>query len=81
MPVTLTVKNIPDALYARLKAEAEAHRRSMNSEVIVRLESALLPRRVSAAERLARIDALRGSLGPAVFDPDEIDRLRRADRP
>ena len=35
---TLTLKNIPDDLHARLKASAEANRRSLNSEVLVRLE-------------------------------------------
>jgi len=32
MPTTLTLKNIPDFVYDRLKLSAEAHRRSMNSE-------------------------------------------------
>ena len=47
MPTTLTLKNIPDEVYARLKAAAEAHRRSLNSEAIVCLESVLLPERLS----------------------------------
>lgn len=43
MPTTLTLKNIPDEVYARLKLSAETHRRSMNSEAIFCLEAALLP--------------------------------------
>ena len=35
---TLTLKNIPDALHARLKASAERNRRSLNSEVLIRLQ-------------------------------------------
>jgi plasmid stability protein len=35
---TLTLKNIPDDLHARLKANAEHNRRSLNSEILVRLE-------------------------------------------
>ena len=35
---TLTLKNIPDALHAQLKASAERNRRSLNSEILVRLE-------------------------------------------
>ena len=35
---TLTLKNIPDELHARLKASAEHNRRSLNSEILVRLE-------------------------------------------
>ncbi len=30
MPMTLTLKSIPDAVYARLKAAAEVHRRSLS---------------------------------------------------
>ena len=35
---TLTLKNIPDGLHARLKASAERNRRSLNSEILFRLE-------------------------------------------
>ncbi len=35
---TLTLKNIPDDLHARLKASAERNRRSLNSEILFRLE-------------------------------------------
>ena len=55
MPTSLTLKNIPDALYERLKAAAELHRRSLNSEAIVCLESVLLPNRVAPSDRVALI--------------------------
>ena len=35
---TLTIKNLPDEIYAALKQTAKKHRRSINSEAIVRLE-------------------------------------------
>ena len=41
LPTTLTLKNIPDELYERLKSAAELNRRSLNSEAIVCLESGL----------------------------------------
>jgi len=42
MPTTLTLKNIPDELYGRLKQAAEVHHRSLNSEVIaIRWNSAI----------------------------------------
>ena len=40
----LTIRNVPDDLYARLKAQAEASRRSINSEAIECLRFALAPR-------------------------------------
>jgi plasmid stability protein len=80
MPTTLTLKNIPDAVYARLKASAELHRRSMNSEAIVCLEAVLVPTRVAPAERLARARELRAALKPAKFLPRDIDALKREGR-
>jgi hypothetical protein len=37
--LTLTLKNIPQDLHAMLKKSAERNRRSLNSEILVRLES------------------------------------------
>ena len=81
MPTTLTLKNIPDAVYQRLKAAAEAHRRSLNSEAIVCLESVLLPERVEPGERLARARALRAGLTGGGFNAEEIDAFKRTGRP
>ena len=38
---TLTIKNLPDTLYKRLKAKAAEHRRSINSEAILAVERAV----------------------------------------
>jgi plasmid stability protein len=81
MPTTLTLKNIPDEVYERLKASAEAHRRSLNSEAIVCLESVLLPGRIEPGERLARARALRATLGRTKFKARDIDALKREGRP
>jgi plasmid stability protein len=81
MPATLTLKGIPDDVYQRLKACAEAHRRSLNSEAIVCLETVLLPGKMPAAERLARARALRASLPQGKFTAQDIDALKREGRP
>ena len=81
MPTTLTLKNFPDEVYERLKASAASHRRSLNSEAIVCLESVLLPGRVSPSERLARARALRAALPKAGFDIRDIDVFRGEGRP
>jgi len=39
--VTITVKNIPEGLYERIKQSAEDNHRSINSEVIACLEQLL----------------------------------------
>ena len=81
MPTTLTLKNIPDEVYQRLKASAELHRRSLNSEAIVCLESVLLPGRIDPGERLARARALRAALRIAGSEAREIDAMKREGRP
>ena len=81
MPTTLTLKNIPDFVYERLKLSAEAHRRSMNSEAIVCLEAVLLPAMVTPAERLARARELRAALPKGQFKIQDIDELKRVGRP
>ena len=62
MATTLTLKNIPDEVYNRVKAAAETDRRSLNSEAIVCLESVLLPGRMGPRERIIRARALRAAL-------------------
>lgn len=81
MATTLTLKNIPDEVYRRLKASAETHRRSLNSEAIVCLESVLLPGTVAPAERLARARAMRAALPKSKFKARDIDALKREGRP
>lgn len=80
MATTLTLKNIPDNVYQRLKVSAEVHRRSLNSEAIVCLESVLLPMKTTPAERLTRARDLRAALSPAKFRAREIDTFKRQGR-
>ena len=81
MPTTLTLKNIPDAVYDRLKLAAQMHRRSMNSEAIVCLESALMPIKMMPAERISRARELRSALPAGNFLAVDIDSLKREERP
>ena len=80
MATTLTLKNIPEAVYQRLKRSADAHRRSLNSEAIVCLETVLLPSKVDPKERLARARALRTELSPRRFHARDIDDLKKQGR-
>lgn len=80
MPTTLTLKNIPDAVYERLKSAAEMHRRSLNSEAIVCLESVLLPTKLAPIERLARARELRAALARQTFLTEDIDLAKREGR-
>lgn len=81
MPTTVTLKNIPDEVYKRLRASAKLHRRSLNGEAIVCLESVLIPGKIRPSERLARARELRAGLGPRRFPAREIEGLKAAGRP
>ena len=80
MPTNLTLKNIPDEVYEKLKASADQHRRSLNSEAIICLESVLLPGRILTSERINRARAFRNALPAGRFDSKGIDAHKRAGR-
>jgi plasmid stability protein len=80
MPTTLTLKNIPDEIYTRLKDLAAIHRRSLNSEAINCLESVLVHNKISPAERLERARDLRSGLRKTAFRIADLDKLKRPGR-
>lgn len=57
----LTIKNLPDPLYARLKARAASNNRSLNREAITCLEQALAD--AVPPNPVQLLDALRASRG------------------
>ena len=78
---TLTIKSIPDELYALLKRRAGEHRRSINSEVIVCLERTLRSRRLDPEAILARADAVRERLRMPAWTAEALREARSAGRP
>jgi antitoxin FitA len=77
----VTLKNIPDELYERLKESATDHRRSLNSEIIVRLEQALLSARIDPDAFLARADARRKRLALPPMTERHLKATKTAGRP
>lgn len=55
---SLTIKGIPDEVLRRLRASAEEHRRSLNSEVIYRLERSIGSEPIDPDAFIARIRRL-----------------------
>ena len=78
---TITVKNIPDELYARLKAVAESNRRSINGEIIRRIERSLTPRRAPTEQLVARIRRLHESFDGRTLTVEQIEDARHEGRP
>ena len=76
MAVNFTIKNIPPKLYEKLKENAAAHRRSVNSEVIWCLEQVLISQPVDTETLLANLEELRNRVSNAPLLTDEM--LRKA---
>ena len=75
---TLTLKNIPDALHALLKESAERHRRSLNSEILIRLESGFAAPVVDVREHARQLKAFTAAQTPV--DLRLFDRYKRYGR-
>ncbi len=77
----LTIRNIPEKLYKRLKESASQHRRSINNEAIACLETVLVGDRVDSKKFLAEVRAFRERM-PRMYLMDEFLRAaRNAGRP
>ena len=77
---TVTVKNIPDDLYNRLKAVAEINRRSINSEIIVCIEQAVTSRPVSVEQVLENARDLRRLTSGHPIDDEAFNRAKAEGR-
>jgi len=76
--LNLTLKNMPPELHARLKASAEANRRSLNREILARLESQLDAPRIDVTGELRALEDFVAKL-PRV-DHGLVGRYRSAGR-
>lgn len=78
---TLTIKNLPDTLYARLKELAAEHRRSINSEAILAVERAVSGERArDPQEILAELRAARRRLDHIFVTDAVLNKARTSGR-
>ena len=75
---TLTLKNIPDELHALLKESAERNRRSLNSEILIRLEAAFTAPLVDAKRYARELKAFTDA--QPFTDHSLVDRFKRQGR-
>lgn len=80
MPTSITLKNIPDAIYARLKHAAELNRRSLNSEALVWLEFRLNQAPDAANAHQLRAQQLRAELPASKLSNAAITKFKNAGR-
>lgn len=73
MCTSITLKNIPEPIYQRIKLAAKRHHRSLNSEIIACLEQALAPRAIDVDEQLERARRLRESYAGPPLTTEAIE--------
>lgn len=78
---TITVKNIPDDLYERLKQAARANHRSINSEIIACIERSVWPRPLDVETFLAEARLLREQTASYIVTAEELDEAKQEGRP
>ena len=74
MPVTLSVKNVPDTLAERLRQRAARHHRSLQGELLAILEEAAQPATITIEELAEKVRLL------GLRTPAESVAMIRADR-
>jgi hypothetical protein len=77
----ITVKNIPEDLYERLKRTAKANRRSINSEIILCLERQLRSRTRDPENALAGARRLRQKTADYIISDREFSDVKADGRP
>jgi len=79
--VTVTIKNIPEEIYEKIKLQARANRRSVNSEILSIFEHAvqkLTP--IDVQETLERARKARELTAHYTITNEEIDRWKKEGR-
>jgi plasmid stability protein len=74
---TLHVRNVPDALYSRLKQQAQAENRSLSAEVIMLLDRALAEAERGQNEVLDNVRRRRFFRPDQAGAPDSASLLRQ----
>lgn len=77
---TLTIKNVPDELYERIKLSAANNRRSINQEVLFLIEKVLAANETNFDKTLEEIRAFREQLGIYITEED-LNKAKNEGRP
>lgn len=77
---TLTIKNIPEEVYERLKRRAKVRRRSINQEVIAVIERALETPPIDVDAALERTRKIRELTAQYRIRDDELEQWKNEGR-
>lgn len=79
---TITLKNIPDEVYERLKYLAKIRHRSLNSEIIYNLEKSLGMNEEDPQVLRKEVEEFRNEIArKGTLAPDEIEKAINEGRP
>lgn len=79
---TITLKNIPEVLYERLKYLARLHHRSLNSEIIYNLEKAAGFAEEDPEQLRKEAESFRGKISKrGKLTPEDIEKTIHSGRP
>lgn len=76
-----TLKDIPEPLYERIRESADRSRRSINAEILRRLERSLMSERIDPHAFLASVRARRESGELPWIEDEDLRRARESGRP
>jgi plasmid stability protein len=78
---TLTIKNMPENVYERIKMSAKANQRSINKEIIAIVQQAVMPRAIDVDEWLNQTRQIRERTANYILSDEEITRIKNEGRP
>lgn len=76
----VALRGLSPALHQALKRAADQNHRSLNGEILARLETSLGTSTVDVDVLFARIEARRQRLGSLTMDEDELGKLKQDGR-
>ena len=77
---TLTIRNLPDEIYAELAKRAKQNRRSINNEAIIQLERYVNRESGDIEQTFLRLKKLREKEPKLFTTKEEIDRAKNEGR-
>ena len=77
----ITLTNLPDEVFQTVKIAAESNRRTVQEEIIGRIQNSLLPARKPPEIIKQRIRKFHAAMEDRFISMEEIDRAKREGRP
>ncbi len=78
--VTVTIKNIPEQIYERIKAQAKINHRSINGEILSILEQAISIPPIDVKATLERTRKIRERTAHYVITDEEMSKWKKEGR-